>query len=134
MDLKRGVFSTGLVLGLIWGLWHLLVNLEGDTFSGVAPFALLIARLFTWLPAYRILMVWVYEGTESQLVVTLMHVSLVATTGILDPVLAGGSLLVFLVAKALVFWAMVAVVLLTRRSEVPAISISSRLPDSPPEA
>jgi membrane protease YdiL (CAAX protease family) len=125
MDFKRGMLSTGLVLGLIWGLWHLLVNLEADTFSGALPFALLIVRLFTWLPAYRILMVWVYRGTESQLVVTLMHVSLVATTGILDPVLAGGSLIVFLLAKAVVFWAIVAVVLIARRREARSVSAST---------
>ena len=60
-------------------------------------------------------MVWVYDRTESQLVVTLMHVSLVATTGILDPVLAGGRLLIFLLAKAAVLWLMVAAVPATRR-------------------
>ena len=112
-----GVFATGLIVGLLWGAWHFLVNLEGDTFSGGLAFALLIARLFTWLPAYRILMVWVYDRTESQLVVTLMHVSLVATTGIIDPVIEGGNLLVLLLAKAAVFWAMVAVVFLTKRRD-----------------
>jgi hypothetical protein len=107
--------ETGLIVGLLWGAWHFLVNLEADTFSGVLPFALLIARLFTWLPAYRVLMVWVYDRTESQLVVTLMHVSLVATTGILDPVISGGSLLVFLLAKAAVYWLIVAAVFFTKQ-------------------
>jgi len=120
MRRHHGVFATGLIVGLLWGAWHFLVNLEGDTFSGVLPFALLIARLFTWLPAYRVLMVWVYDRTESQLVVTLMHVSLVATTGILDPVIAGGSLLIFLLAKAAVFWIMVAAVVFAKqRTAVP---------------
>lgn len=106
---RSGVFATGLLVGLLWGAWHLLVNLESDTFSGVLPFLLLIARLFTWLPAFRILMVWVYQRTESQLVATLMHISLVATTGIIDPVLAGSRLLVYLLAKAAVFWILVVV-------------------------
>jgi membrane protease YdiL (CAAX protease family) len=110
-----GVFTTGLVVGLLWGAWHFLVNWEADTFTGALPFALLLARLFTWLVAYRILMVWVYDRTESQLVVTLMHVSLVATTGILDPVLAGGRLLIFLLAKAAVLWLVVAAVPVGRR-------------------
>lgn len=132
MDLKRGALSTGLVLGLVWGAWHFPVNLEADTFAGVIPFALLIARLFTWLPAYRILMVWVYEGTESQLVVTLMHVSLVATTGILDPVLAGGSLLIFLLAKAAVLWAMVGAVFLAKQRGFRWAATSPGLPDVPP--
>jgi membrane protease YdiL (CAAX protease family) len=118
MRMKYGVFTTGLAVGLLWGAWHFLVNLEGDTFSGALPVALLLARLFTWLPAYRILMVWVYDRTGSQFVVTLMHVSLVATTGIIDPVLGGGRLLIFLLAKAAVFWLIVAAVLFPRQQNV----------------
>jgi hypothetical protein len=77
--------------------------------------ALLLARLFSWLPAYRVLMVWVYDRTESLLVAVLMHISLVASTGIIDPVLAGGSLLAFLLVKAAVLWVIVAAVPLTQR-------------------
>lgn len=116
---KSGVFSTGLIVGLLWGAWHFLVNLEADTFAGWIPFALLLARLFTWLPAYRILMVWVYDRTESQLVVTLMHISLVATTGIIDPVLSGSNLLIFLLIKAAVFWILVGVFRVNRKKELP---------------
>lgn len=112
---KSGVFSTGLVVGLLWGAWHFLVNLEADTFAGWIPFALLITRLFTWLPAYRILMVWVFDRTESQLVVTLMHISLVATTGIIDPVLSGANLLIYLLCKAIVFWILVGVFRVNRK-------------------
>jgi hypothetical protein len=112
-----------LIVGLLWGAWHLLVNLEADTFAGALPLALLFARLFTWLPAYRILMVWVYDHTQSQLVVTLMHISLVATTGILDPVLTGQNLLIFLLAKAALFWIFVAVVFLTRGKKSTQVEI-----------
>jgi membrane protease YdiL (CAAX protease family) len=115
MRMKHGVFTTGLVVGLLWGAWHFLVNWEADTFTGALPLALLLARLFSWLVAYRVLMVWVYDRTESQLVVTLMHVSLVATTGIIDPVLAGGRLLTFLLVKAIVLWIIVAAVAMTQR-------------------
>lgn len=115
---KHKVFATGLIVGLLWGAWHLLVNLESDTFSGWIPFLLLIARLFTWLPAYRILMVWVFDRTNSQLVVTLMHFSLVATTGILDPVLSGQNLLIFLLVKAAVFWILVGLVQVFKPKEI----------------
>jgi membrane protease YdiL (CAAX protease family) len=104
------VFTTGLLIGVIWGAWHFLVNWESNTFSGVLPFVLLLARLFTWLPAYRILMVWLYNRTESLCSVILMHLSLVATTGIIDPVLDGEKLLVFLLVKAAVLWAVVFIV------------------------
>lgn len=113
---RYSIFLTGLFVGLLWGAWHFLVNLEANTFSGaLLPIALLIARLFTWLIAYRILMVWVYERTQSQFVVTLMHVSLVATTGILDPVIEGKNLIIFLLLKAAVFWIFAIIVLLTKK-------------------
>lgn len=115
MRKKFSLFASGLLVGLLWGAWHFLVNLEADTFGGVLPIALLVARLFTWLPAYRILMVWVFDQTQSQLVVTLMHMSLVATTGIIDPVAQGESLLVFLLGKAILFWLLVAVVFLRKQ-------------------
>ena len=115
MRMKYGVFTTGLVVGLLWGAWHFLVNWENDTFSGALPLALLLARLFSWLPAYRVLMVWVYDRTESLLVAMLMHASLVATTGIIDPVLAGGELLTFLLVKAVVLWVIVAALPLAKR-------------------
>jgi hypothetical protein len=60
-------------------------------------------------------MVWVYDRTESLLVVMLMHVSLVATTGIIDPVLGGSRLLVFLLVKAAVLWIIVAAVAIVQR-------------------
>lgn len=115
MRMKYGVFTTGLLVGLLWGAWHFLVNWEGDTFSGALPLALLLARLFSWLPAYRVLMVWVYDQTESLLVVMLMHVGLVATIGIIDPVLAGGRLLTFLLVKTAILWIIVAAVAVAQR-------------------
>ncbi len=117
MKMKYGVFTTGLVVGLLWGAWHFLVNWENDTFSGALPLTLLLARLFSWLPAYRVLMVWVYDRTESLLIIMLMHVSLVATTGIIDPVLAGWKLLVFLLVKATVLWIIVAAIPLMKRQK-----------------
>ena len=36
--------------------------------------------LFAWLPPYRVLMVWVYDRTESLLIAMLMHVPISVTT------------------------------------------------------
>lgn len=102
---KNDVFRTGLILGLIWGAWHFILFWESDTFSGqVFPFLLLVVRLFSWLPAYRILMVWVYSRTESLLIIILMHMSLVLTMTIIDPELGGWSLLSFILARAAILW------------------------------
>jgi membrane protease YdiL (CAAX protease family) len=115
MRLKYGIFPTGLIVGLLWGAWHFLLFWESDTFSGALPLALLLARLFSWLPAYRVLMVWVYGRTESLLVAILMHVSLVATMAIVDPSLTGARLLIFILVRAAVLWIIVAAAGLTQR-------------------
>jgi membrane protease YdiL (CAAX protease family) len=112
MRLRYGVLATGLIVGLLWGAWHFLLFWEGDTFSGAFPLVLLLARLFSWLPAYRVLMVWVYDRTESLLVAILMHASLVATTVIVDPALTGGGLLTRILVGAAVLWVIVAAVTL----------------------
>jgi len=107
---SRGVLTTGLIVGLVWGAWHFILFWESDSFTGMLPFALLLVRLFSWLPAYRILMVWVHNHTESLLVVILMHLSLVATLLIIDPVLTGASLLTFILVRAIVFWIIASIV------------------------
>ena len=90
MRLRYGVLATGIIVGLLWGVWHFVLFWERGSFSGAFPLALLLARLFAWLPAYRVLMVWVYDRTGSLLVAMLMHVSLVASTVIIEPPLTGG--------------------------------------------
>lgn len=118
MRSRYGIFATGLIVGLLWGAWHFLLFWESDSFSGVLPLMLLLARLFSWLPAYRILMVWVYDRTESLFIAILMHMSLVATLMIIDPLLTGGSLLTFIVVRAGVLWVIVAVVAAAQRRAV----------------
>jgi membrane protease YdiL (CAAX protease family) len=112
-----GIIATGIIVGILWGAWHFLLFLEHDSFSATFPLALLLARLFSWLPAYRVLMVWVHERTESLLVVILMHASLVATLTIIDPVLTGAPLLTFILTRAALLWLIVAVVAVASRQQ-----------------
>lgn len=115
MRLYRSLFATGLIVGLLWGAWHFLLFWEKDSFTGALPLGLLFARLFSWLPAYRILMAWVHDNTESLVVVILMHASLVATLMIIDPVLSGGNLVTFILMRGAVFWIIAAMVSMARR-------------------
>jgi len=62
---KYSIYVTGLLVGLLWGAWHFILFWEDDSFSKTIPFLLLLARLLSWLPAYRIIMVWVYKNTQS---------------------------------------------------------------------
>jgi uncharacterized protein len=86
MRLRYGVLSTGFIVGLLWGAWHFLVffvgvsNPAGNPYAGAIPLVLFMpVLLFSFLPPYRVLMVWVYDRTESLLVAILMHASLIAS-------------------------------------------------------
>jgi membrane protease YdiL (CAAX protease family) len=115
LRLRYGVLTTGLIVGLLWGAWHFLLFWENGSFSGALSLSLLLGRLFSWLPAYRVLMVWVYDRTESLLVAMLMHVSLVASTVIVEPPLTGGALLTYILIRAAVLWVVVAAVAVAQR-------------------
>ncbi len=121
MGKKHMFLYTGAIIGLVWGAWHFILFWEDDTFSGTLPFLLLLARLFSWLPAYRILMVWVHEHTRSLFVVILMHAALVASLATLDPVIGGRDLLAYIVIRAAVLWALVAVVAVAAKRKDAAV-------------
>jgi len=113
--LKRhyGVLNTGLIVGIVWGAWHFLPFWESDTFSAPLPLVLLLGQLFSWLPPYRILMVWVYDRTESLLVSVLMHASLMAGLNVLVPVeLSRATLLTWILTWAVALWVVVAALVL----------------------
>jgi len=124
MRLRYGVLATGLIVGFLWGLWHFLLFWEKDSFTGVLPLVLLLARLFSWLPAYRVLMIWVYDYTESLFVIILMHTSLVATLMVIDPVLSGGSLVAFILIRAAVLWMIAGMVTVARRQKFETVGNS----------
>jgi membrane protease YdiL (CAAX protease family) len=106
---RHSVLATGLIVGLPWGAWHFLAFWTGDSFSGALPLALLLVQLFSWLPAYRVLMVWVYDRTGSLLVAMLMHASLVAGNSIiLGTSATGAALLTSILVGAAVWWVAVA--------------------------
>jgi len=115
---RYGVLTTGLLMGVLWGAWHVLTNdlWGGGAYSGELPLALFLTVngfnfLVGQLPAYRVLMVWVYDRTGSLLVAMLMHASL--TSGMLiltSTALSGVSLLTWLVVLAAVLWVVVAAV------------------------
>jgi membrane protease YdiL (CAAX protease family) len=117
---RHGVLATGLSVGLVWGAWHFLVNLWGSEASaGGLPLALfLLAALFSFLPPYRVLMIWVYDRTGSLLVAMLMHASLIAAWQVSwPPGIAGLPQVIWYVAWAAVLWAVVAAVVVVHRGQ-----------------
>ena len=115
---RHAVMTTGLTVGLVWGAWHFPLFWEGNTFSAALPLAILLARLFSWLPAFRVLMVWIHDRTGSLLVVMLMHATLVATQLILMPeALTGADLLTHIGVLPAVMWLLLAAVALANRGQ-----------------
>ncbi len=113
---RYGVLATGLIVGLLHGLWHVLPTFwaTGDA-TGALSLPDFIPPLFFYagvLPAYRILMVWVYDRTQSLLVCVLMHASLTASAPwILLPAVTGASLILYYLVLTAAVWGVVALVL-----------------------
>jgi uncharacterized protein len=117
MRQRYGVLATGLVVGVLWGAWHLLQILwVGGTYSGGLPLVLFLILYFfsgvAQLTAYRVLMVWVYDCTGGSLLVAmLMHTSLiVGTIFIFTPLATGVAFLTYTWVLAAALWVTVGAV------------------------
>lgn len=107
---RYGVLTTGIIVGFAWGAWHFPPFWKSDTFSAAFPLILLLGQLFSWLPPYRVLMVWVYDRTGSLFVSVLMHASLMASLSAFVPAeFSGSTLLTWILAWAAALWIVVAV-------------------------
>jgi uncharacterized protein len=120
---RYGVFTTGLIVGVLWGAWHILGNIAAaETVSGMLSLSIFLPLIFVdllagTLVAFRVLMVWVYDRTGGSLLVAmLMHVSLTVSIRILPPVPNEGvDLLIYTFILAAAMWSVVAVVALADR-------------------
>ena len=110
LRLRYGVVVTGLIVGLAWGTWHLLVVWWGSTeTSGSLSMAVYLpAMAFAFLVPYRVLMVWVYDRTDSLLLAMWMHASLTASVRIFDPVpISGWPIVVYNLVLGAALWILV---------------------------
>ena len=107
---RHGVLATGLIVGLLWSGWHLLVVVWGiGERAGTIPLGLFVlVDGLAGLPAFRVLMVLLYDRTDSLFLAVLMHVSLTATTLILTPQTTGLPLLSYGLAFAVAIWVVTA--------------------------
>lgn len=84
--LKRyNTLTTGVIVGILWGLWHLLqmIWVGISSYTTVAPTIFLLIYFITSiaaLTAFRMLMVRVYEHTESLFLAVIMHASYIFST------------------------------------------------------
>jgi membrane protease YdiL (CAAX protease family) len=120
---RHRVLTTGLAVGVLWGAWHIAgtVVLASGTYAGTLPLPVflvtrIVGLLVGTLAAFRVLMVWVYARTGSLLAMMLMHVSLTASTLVLEPVAIGGvALLVYDMVSIVTWWTVVALIVLADR-------------------
>jgi membrane protease YdiL (CAAX protease family) len=120
--------QTGAIVGFLWGAWHIPVNL----LSSITPSAtlsisnLLGALIFSFgiLPSYRVLMVWVYDHTESLLIAVLMHLSLTASNIIFGLSAAKGMTSAgFSLVLSTTLWVVIAVSVIASRRHRPVYSM-----------
>lgn len=111
LRLRYGVLTTGLSVGILWGLWHFpLFSGSASSSGGLPPALYLSVLLFSFLPAFRVLMVWVYDRTESLLVAILMHASLTASILILPPQATAAQVVTYDLVFAAALWIFIAAV------------------------
>jgi membrane protease YdiL (CAAX protease family) len=125
LRLRYSGLATGLLVGVVWGAWHAPLFSRSDSFAEALPLALLLLQLFSWLPAYRVLMVWVYDHTGSLLIAMLMHVSLAATSIIFSPpAMSDMQSLTSILVSAAVWWLLVAAVTVANRGQTEGVAVS----------
>lgn len=109
---RHRLWIAGLSLGLVWALWHLLVDLRYNfsTMGGGWILEFAIIYLATLTP-YRILMTWVYANTSSLLLAVLMHASYTGALMVLFPATTVAQGLVWQAAFAALLWIAAALVL-----------------------
>ena len=129
---RWSVLATGLIVGIWWSAWHLLPNVwssraaAGDLAMSIYLMATAMGVFVGYLTAFRILMVWVYDRTDSIFVAMLMHASITASLLMLDPLdIAGAHLQAYSFALAGALWVIVAMMSVANRR--PSAQETSRM-------
>lgn len=122
LRLRHDILTTGLIVGLLWGVWHVPITFwASGTSSGALSLDGFLPALVFYLadlPAYRVLMVWVYDRTGSLLLAILMHASLIASTLFVlapQPLLWSG--IVYNLVVGVVLWVVVGAVVVATRGK-----------------
>jgi membrane protease YdiL (CAAX protease family) len=106
---RHSILATGLMIGVAWGAWHFPLFWQRDSFSGALPLVILLTMLFSWLPPFRVLLVWLHDRTQSLPVVMLMHAAVSFVTLTVRPEgLTGMRLLASLLVSPATMWLLLA--------------------------
>ncbi|MBI5031410.1 MAG: hypothetical protein HZB51_12850 [Chloroflexi bacterium] len=131
LRLRYGVLTTGLIVGLVWGVRQFLVVywVAGSSVESLPPAIYFPVVLLTWMPTYRVLMVWFYDRTASLLVAILMHASLVTFWTMLTPLtITGVPLVIYYLAFTIAMWIVIGMIAVANRGQ---LSANVRHPSAP---
>jgi len=121
---RYSILSTSLIVGILWGIWHFMIafwasNYLGGGESWIMFVAGFLAFYLVALPAYKVLLVWVYDRTGGNLpVIMLMHAFLSASTLIFQPSASGVIGFIWNFVLGIVLWIVVAVVAVKNRGQL----------------
>ncbi len=120
LRIRYDAVATGLIVGVLWGVYHFLIAFWSSRgLAGTSSWAVFVGGFVVFylvaLPAYRVLMVWVYDRTGSLLVAMLMHAVLSASTLILQPATPGTHQLIWNTLLSLALWVIVVAVVAAGR-------------------
>ena len=107
-------------MGILWGIWHFMIAFWASNYlKGADSWTMFVASFLTSyllaLPAYRILLVFIYDRTKSLPVIMIMHAFLSASTLIFQPSSAGKIALIWNLVLGIILWIVVILVVTTNR-------------------
>ncbi len=86
MQAQRSTLSASLVLGVLWGLWHLpVIDFLGAAWPHGRYWPLFALSFVVAMTAMRVLLAWVYSNTQSVLLTQLLHACSTASLVVLGP-------------------------------------------------
>ena len=110
LRVRHGTLATGLFVGVLWGLWHGPLFWAAAQVEDPEAWPLVLAvMLFSFLPPFRVLLVWAHDRTGSLLIPVLMHMSLSATTIVTQLLGRGIPTVPYDLAFAAALWAAIVV-------------------------
>lgn len=102
---KHTPIKAGIILGLLWGVWHFLADYLGASASlGATWLPTFFFRYLMALVAYRILMVWAYSRVKSVFLAQLMHGCFSGALYLLGPVSSNENAVIWNGVFAAVLW------------------------------
>ena len=112
---QYSILSTGIIIGILWGIWHFMIAFWASNYMvGAGTWTMFVAGFLVFylvvLPAYRVLLVFVYDRTESLFIVMLMHAFLSASTLIFQPSATGKISFIWNSVLGIILWIVVAII------------------------